>query len=896
MSSTYSSKVYRGPEGRKLNAKDVAERLLPDLNMNEFLCWSPDLFAYTSYLMSLTGAYQLVVSPPKGETWRPTNEKLLDWIGIVKTKDGFTEDATNTLKINVENWLRSFVRISCDEETYKFLEPEEKEKWGLNSNLILYMDDHISFSEFKSSKSSLIIEKQKSHETYKDEVRKLTDKFDEIIRNIAKKIAEGVVSDFHCRTDNDGNEAEDKDAIYLLLKHLDFKPKTRIHKIEGEDSVYLGELMQNNRAVNWIQFVQGLGDAWKKKLGKIKPEEFYVINDAELDDKGNPCIVEREYVQWKNQDYKERYSGIDGHKQREEDLLGILLKFTPSLLIACWAFFYNEVNEKLENGYELPISKLLCNRDDIQNDKKECEKYWKISQALITMHAIADICCTTWGIRSVEETTDENGIIKKENQAKWFAERLLFKKGSLSTINPGRGRILPKRHNPGVGITLRSISSNLGFHRSSVEVVWRKTKGTVLEEKIKDKGDTFSFLLFPYPLDISATEFRRDDEAEKHVNFDTDHYGFFGYHPNEKELENKKIIDLIKRAKDELNQDEKRVVDAIIFPETALSKYQYESLELSMEKYLKEECPSLFISGVRESRGNIYLNRDNKKDYIEKKETLKRLKLENNEVEDLEQEIKLIEKDAEEKAKKEMNFARNAVYCKYYDKDVSEDGLRGYSGKTKAEKAPWGDQTSKFKQYKHHRWRLNSSQIIRYGLSQTLNEKKTWWEAIKIPRRRVSFLNVGDKITISTLVCEDLARQDPIADLIRHVGPSLVVTLLMDGPQVKSRWSGRYASILSDDPGCSVITLTSLGMVKRDISFGLSRVIGLWSESDGQRVQEIGLAEGAEAVLLILKLDEAKEKTADGREEREATTVLRLMDMIQIYPPKKEDKNLGDAD
>ena len=35
--------------------KDVAERLLPDLDMNELLLWSPDLFSYTSYLSNQSG-------------------------------------------------------------------------------------------------------------------------------------------------------------------------------------------------------------------------------------------------------------------------------------------------------------------------------------------------------------------------------------------------------------------------------------------------------------------------------------------------------------------------------------------------------------------------------------------------------------------------------------------------------------------------------------------------------------------------------------------------------------------------------------------------------------------------------------------------------------------------
>lgn len=124
----------------------------------------------------------------------------------------------------------------------------------------------------------------------------------------------------------------------------------------------------------------------------------------------------------------------------------------------------------------------------------------------------------------------------------------------------------------------------------------------------------------------------------------------------------------------------------------------------------------------------------------------------------------------------------------------------------------------KYKQYKHHRRQLDKSQIERYGLSGVLEANRIWWESIKIPKRRVSFLNVGDRMTISHLICEDLARQDPIAELVRHVGPTLVVTILTDGPQLKNRWSARYATVLADDPGCSVITLTSIGMVKRHSS------------------------------------------------------------------------------
>jgi hypothetical protein len=38
--------------------------------------------------------------------------------------------------------------------------------------------------------------------------------------------------------------------------------------------------------------------------------------------------------------------------------------------------------------------------------------------------------------------------------------------------------------------------------------------------------------------------------------------------------------------------------------------------------------------------------------------------------------------------------------------------------------------------------------------------------------------------------------------------------LLLDGPQLGSRWTARHASVVADDPGSAAITLTSYGMVR----------------------------------------------------------------------------------
>ena len=173
-----------------------------------------------------------------------------------------------------------------------------------------------------------------------------------------------------------------------------------------------------------------------------------------------------------------------------------------------------------------------------------------------------------------------------------------------------------------------------------------------------------------------------------------------------------------------------------------------------------------------------------------------------------------------------------------------------------------------FYQNKHHRWKLDQPQIAQYGLGSKLYPAVSWWEHIPLGDRRVLFAALLPWLVMSFLVCEDLARPDPVADLVRCVGPNLVVAVLMDGPQLKDRWPGRYATVLADDPGCSVLTLTNVGMT--DLSRPSSgprrgRVIGLWKDAISRTATEIELPAGADAMLLSLSVILREEKTADGR-------------------------------
>jgi hypothetical protein len=172
-----------------------------------------------------------------------------------------------------------------------------------------------------------------------------------------------------------------------------------------------------------------------------------------------------------------------------------------------------------------------------------------------------------------------------------------------------------------------------------------------------------------------------------------------------------------------------------------------------------------------------------------------------------------------------------------------------------------------FKQDKHHRWCLNRSQIEMYGIGAFLDPSRNWWEQIAIESRVVNFLEFGPGMSLCCLVCEDLARQEPVAELVRAVGPHLVIALLSDGPQLSQRWSGRYATVLADDPGCSVLTVTSLGMTqlaKPPPGKEASRCVALWKDASG-RTEEIVLPKDCQGAVLSLRPRAREQWTADGR-------------------------------
>lgn len=193
-------------------------------------------------------------------------------------------------------------------------------------------------------------------------------------------------------------------------------------------------------------------------------------------------------------------------------------------------------------------------------------------------------------------------------------------------------------------------------------------------------------------------------------------------------------------------------------------------------------------------------------------------------------------------------------------------------------------------QDKHHRWKLDTTQIQQYALAPTLNSSYQWWEGIHLPHRQLTFLCPNGWLTLCPLICEDLAQLEPVSALIRGVGPTLVIALLLDGPQITDRWSARYVGVLADDPGSSILTVTSLGMAVRSRQRGkpVNRTVVLWKDQE-RGWEPIELKEGEGATLLTINAKLKEEFTADGRSDNAAasTLVIQSIRNIPLPPPAK---------
>jgi hypothetical protein len=436
----------------------------------------------------------------------------------------------------------------------------------------------------------------------------------------------------------------------------------------------------------------------------------------------------------------------------------------PDLLAEEWSAFRERA--------ETPLEQLAQAHD------------WRMCEAVLTLHAIADEACAGLGVAL--DSSDGDACVYRAR-----GRELLARTGSLARVHSRAVRVLPKVRTPPTGRA--SFSRYACVQGPGIEASWHKMptrhRGT------DPTSEYATILLLPWPLRVRESDFRPLEGSVRRE--EKEPYGFFEFAPTEG-LDLDLLDRVLVAAREETNG-----VDVVVMPESAVDEDEVDDLEALLDGH----GVSSLTAGVRE------------------------------------------------RSRHPERLPGNWVHI-----GVNPRLEKGAS-LTESEGGPWFH----LRQNKHHRWSLDEKQIYQYHLGGVLHPHVRWWEAIDVPRRLVHFVEVAE-LTLVCLVCEDLAQNDEIAKLMRSVGPTVVFCVLLDGPQLSSRWAARYASGLADDPGSAVLTLTSFGMVQRSrpSRHDASPIIALCKDP-ARGVREIPLEAGAHGVLLTVCMSRTTRRSADGR-------------------------------
>jgi hypothetical protein len=451
----------------------------------------------------------------------------------------------------------------------------------------------------------------------------------------------------------------------------------------------------------------------------------------------------------------------------------------PDLLAEEWSVFRERAG--------MPLEHLAAGHD------------WRMCEALLTLHAIADEACAGLGVAL--NSSDGRGCVYRAR-----GRELLARTGSLARIQSHFMRVLPKVRTPPSGTSLRSLSRYACVHPPGVEVRWYRVP--VRRAGTTPRARHANVLLLPWPLRVRESDFRPLEGSVQELAKEP--FGFFEFAPSER-LDLDLVGRTILAARDEVDS-----VDVVVLPESAVEEGDLNDLEALLDRY----GVAALITGVRQ------------------------------------------------RSLQPGRLPGNWVHSSYSPRLEKSGSLPT---------SPC-EQWFRIRQNKHHRWSLDERQVDQYHLGGALHPHIRWWEAMEVPRRTIQFAELGDEVTVVSLVCEDLAQIDDVAEVIRSVGPTVVITPLLDGPQLTSRWAARYASVLADDPGSAVLTLTSYGMVQRSRPHDrqLAPVVALWKDPV-RGTREIPLEAGAHGVLLTLCGDYTTRRSADGR--RPVDDVTRYFDV-----------------
>src|SRR5215510_5183112 len=116
---------------------------------------------------------------------------------------------------------------------------------------------------------------------------------------------------------------------------------------------------------------------------------------------------------------------------------------------------------------------VVCERVATTLDELATGRAWRICQALLTLHAIADEACAGTGVAVADVPRDGHRFRAR-------ARELLARTGTLSRISRQRLRVLPRVRNPAGGPSIRSLSRYVCVQGPGVDAVWNRIPARTL--------------------------------------------------------------------------------------------------------------------------------------------------------------------------------------------------------------------------------------------------------------------------------------------------------------------------------------------------------------------------------------------------------------------------------
>jgi hypothetical protein len=164
---------------------------------------------------------------------------------------------------------------------------------------------------------------------------------------------------------------------------------------------------------------------------------------------------------------------------------------------------------------------VVCERSAATLDELATGRAWRICQALLTLHAIADEACAGTGVAVAEVPPDGHRFRAR-------ARELLARTGTLSRISRQRLRVLPRVRNPAGGPSIRSLSRYVCVRGPEVDAVWNRIPArTIGPGGAAQEGNV---LMLPWPLRIDAEDFKPTGPVDR---AEVEPYGFFEFAPGE---------------------------------------------------------------------------------------------------------------------------------------------------------------------------------------------------------------------------------------------------------------------------------------------------------------------------------------------------------------------------